>query len=118
MNPVAGERVTGGRRLRAFVLVMREDEIVATAVEIEAFAEQVERHRRALDVPTRPPGTPRRLPCGLTRLGGLPEREVHRRALGLIDLDARARRFPQLLEVSVRQCPVVGQQASTAKYTP
>src|SRR5690606_22800389 len=48
------------------------------------FAEVLGRHRGALDVPPRPAGPPRALPRRLARLGGLPEREVGRRALARI----------------------------------
>ncbi len=61
-------------------------------------------HRRALDVPARTPRTPRALPRRLARLRGLPEREVERVALALVDLDARARHHvvePALRELAV-----------------
>jgi class 3 adenylate cyclase len=85
------ELVTRALGLRALVLVMWEDEIVAAAVDVESLAEDLERHRGALDVPTRPAGTPRRRPFGLARFRGLPEREVERAALLFVDLDARTR---------------------------
>ena len=67
------------------------------------LAEQVERHRRALDVPARPARAPRRVPRGLARLRRLPEREVDRAALRFVDLDACAGRLEQLLERAVRR---------------
>ncbi len=51
-------------RLGAFVLVVREREVLAAAVEVEAVAEKVERHHDALGVPARPARAPRRLPDG------------------------------------------------------
>ncbi len=42
----------------------------------KSVAQEVERHHDALGVPTRPAGTPRRLPARLARLGLLPEDEV------------------------------------------
>ena len=53
-------------------------------------AEQLDRHRRALDVPAGPTRAPRRFPRRLAGLRGLPQHEVERIALGLVHLDARA----------------------------
>ncbi len=52
--------------------------------------EQRDRHRRALDVPARAAHAPRRIPGRLAGLGALPEHEIERVALRLVDLDARA----------------------------
>ena len=46
-------------------------------MDLEADAEQLLGHRRALDVPAGPPAAPRRVPGGvLARLLRLPQREV------------------------------------------
>ncbi len=58
VQPVPGERVVAGHGLGPLVLVVREGEVVAAAVEVEPVAEQVEGHDGALDVPPRPPGRP------------------------------------------------------------
>ena len=58
MHPVPRERMPRRLRLHALVLVVREHEVVAGSVHVEAVAEQVQRHRGALDVPARPPGAP------------------------------------------------------------
>ena len=118
VDPVACERVAGGLGLRALVLVVREHEVVAAAVEVEALAEESERHRRALDVPAGPPRTPRRVPRRLAGLRRLPEREVDRVALCLVDLDARAGGLEQLLERAVRQGRRSDGKVATSKYTP
>ena len=44
-----------GLGLRDLVLVVREDEVGAAAVDVEVEPEDLLRHRRALDVPARPP---------------------------------------------------------------
>ena len=49
--------------------VMRETEVVATAVDVELFSEVVHRHGRALNVPSRPSRAPRRVPCRFAGLG-------------------------------------------------
>src|SRR5690606_41977358 len=50
------------RALRPLVLVMREDEILAAAVNVDRLAEMRLGHRRALDVPTGPAAPPRAVP--------------------------------------------------------
>ena len=42
MHPMSGEGAARGNSLRALVLMVREGEILSTAMEIEAVAEQVE----------------------------------------------------------------------------
>ena len=46
-------------RLRDLVLVVREDQVGAAAVDVERLAEVAVRHRRALDVPARDGPVPR-----------------------------------------------------------
>ena len=79
-----------GNRLGPFVLVVRELEVEPPAVEIEIFAEQIERHDHALGVPARATVAEGRGPTWLVRLGVLPQGEVQRRTLLLTGLDARA----------------------------
>ena len=76
-RPLAG----GSLGLRPLRLVVGEGEIGAASVDLEAVAEVGHRHRRTLDVPSRPPWTPRRLPRGLVGQRALPEHEVERIAL-------------------------------------
>ena len=85
--PIA-ERALG---LGDLVLVVREDQIGAAAVDVERLAEVAVRHRRALDVPARTPRAPGARPRRLARLRRLPQREVERALLLLVDLDAGAR---------------------------
>ena len=104
--------------LGALVLVVREDEVVAAAVQVEALAEEVERHRRALDVPTRPARRPTASPTRARRLRGLPEREVHGLRFGLVDVDARACRLAEVVEAcgaAARRSPGT---CRPSKYTP
>ncbi len=62
--------------LENFGLVLGEAQVVPSAVNIEFSLKMVQRHRRALDVPTGASGPPRRLPCGFVGLGRLPQCEV------------------------------------------
>src|SRR5581483_4104916 len=84
VHPDPGELTAGAPRLRDLVLVVRENEVEPAAVDLEDRAEELLRHRRALDVPARPAGPPRRLPERvLALLVRLPEREVARILLQL-----------------------------------
>ena len=81
--------------LRDLVFVVREDQVLAAGMDVEGLAEELRRHRRALDVPAGPAAAPRARPGRLASLlvlgrDRLPEREVHRVALARVDLDARA----------------------------
>ena len=75
----------GRAGLGLLVLVVREAQVDAAAVDVEAAAEVLQRHRRALDVPAGPSRAPRRGPGRRLRLGlllpALPEGEVARVAL-------------------------------------
>ncbi len=55
---------------------MREGEVEATGVQIEAFTQQVQAHDDALGVPPGTSGSPRRGPRRLPLLGQLPQRKV------------------------------------------
>ena len=58
VHPELRELVAERARLRELVLMVREDEVEAAAVDLEDGAERVARHGRALDVPPRPAGAP------------------------------------------------------------
>ena len=105
VQPVPRELVARAFGLRDLVLVVREHEVVAAAVDVEAVAEDLERHRRALDVPAGPARAPRRRPRRLAGLRRLPQREVDRAALALVDLDARAGALEQLRSVRCDSAP-------------
>src|ERR1700740_2374047 len=71
-----------------------ENEIDASAVNVEDLAEMRPRHGRAFDVPPRPPlrrDAGRRGPAGLSLLRRLPKDEVHGVALVRSDIDTRSR---------------------------
>ena len=59
MQPMLRERPTRSDRFGPFVGVMREDEIIASAVEVESVAEEAEAHGHAFDVPARASRSPR-----------------------------------------------------------
>ena len=83
--PVPGEPESGRPGLGDLVLVVREHQIQATAVDVELVTQVPPAHRRALDVPARPARPPRRGPERVGRLVlllALPQREVARVALG------------------------------------
>src|SRR5258708_12177193 len=53
----------GAAALRDLVLVVREDEVESAGMDVECLAEMLGPHRRALDVPARPPAPPRPPPA-------------------------------------------------------
>ena len=101
--------MAGAERLRDLVLVVREHEVAAATVDVEAVAEDLQRHRGALDVPARTARAPRRLPARLAGLRRLP----HAKSTGLrlrSSTSTRARTFEELLEGAVRKHAVFGQR--------
>ncbi len=108
MHPVARKRRLT-RELLALgylVLVMREDKVVAAAVDVKLRTETPRAHGGAFDVPAGPPGSPRAVPRGLPRLRALPQREVHRVLLALVHLYPRAR--VHLIKPAVAELSVIG----------
>jgi len=102
MHPGVGKgSVPGAHGLGGLVLVVREDEVGTTAVDVDRRAEVAVDHRAALGVPARPAGSPRGVPAGLAGLSGLPEREVKGIVLLVVDLHAFA--SAQLVEVAARE---------------
>ena len=92
VNPVADERRTTGERLRLshFILMMRENQITAAAVEIKAATQVFIRHCTAFDVPTGasiPPGT---FPEWFAWFGAFPEGKIHRMTFAVIHFDPSA----------------------------
>src|SRR5262249_21566590 len=107
VHPVTGERLARVRlRLCQLVLMVRELEVEAAAVDIERAAQEFHTHGGALDVPTRSPRPPRAVPRRLAGLRPFPEREVAGVALLIADLDAGA--GLHLLRVAVAELAVVG----------
>ena len=95
VQPVAGERLAGGRlALGDLVLVVRKDVVHAAGVDVEALAEVPHAHRGALDVPAGPAPAPRRVPADVAVLlvPRLPQREVGEILLLVLVLHAPARR--------------------------
>ena len=96
--------------LRDLVLVVRELQVHAAAVDVEVLAEQRAAHRRALDVPAGAAGAEGAVPLGvvgLVGLGGLPQHEVERVVLAVEHRDALA--GTQLVERLARQLAVAGE---------
>ena len=66
VHPVATElfAIVRAGALGDLVFVMREDQIVAAAVNVDAAAQMLGRHRRALDMPAGASATPGAVPAG------------------------------------------------------
>src|SRR5216683_427716 len=66
-------------RLRNLILMMDRDMVEAARMNIERLAEVLHRHRRALDMPSRVPASPRTVPLHqMVRLVEYPQRKVVR----------------------------------------
>src|SRR5690242_4144170 len=65
VNPEARERRTcvGAAALRNLILVMRENEVEAAAVDVDGLAKVGADHRRAFDMPAGTAPPPRRIPA-------------------------------------------------------
>ena len=107
------EGLAGGPfALRDLVLVVRELQVHAAAVDVEMLAEHRAAHRRAFDVPARPAGTVRTGPFGVVRLvglGRLPQHEVQRIMLAVEHRHALS--GAQFVERLARQLAVAGKLA-------
>jgi hypothetical protein len=111
VQPVVGEAETGCARLGELVLVVREAQVDAAAVDVEGVAEVLAGHRRALEVPARAAGAEGGRPRRRRRLVGLvalPQREVAGVALaarvGVLGVD-------HVVDLLVGQGAVVGPAA-------
>src|SRR5689334_11733757 len=80
MHPKADEWfvLSGRHALRIFTFMVRENEIGATAMYINGFAQQVSRHRGAFNMPTGTARPPRAIPGWFTRRLRLPEDKIKR----------------------------------------
>ena len=77
VHPVVGQGLASdGFRLQDLVLVVGEDKVVATAVDVDLLAQVAVDHCRALDVPSGPALSPGGVPGDLAGFGGLPDGEV------------------------------------------
>ena len=102
VQPVPAETIARGLALRAFVLVVRENQIQTTTMDIELRTEEGLGHSGAFEVPARTSAAPRRRPRGLSLLGRLPQREVTRIAFA----HAGALALMNVIELVSRQCAV------------
>ena len=114
VHPDVGERAAARAfALRDLVLVVRELQVLAAAVDVEVLAEERLAHRRALDVPARAAEAVRARPLGvvgLALLGRLPHHEVERILLAVEDGDALA--GAQLVDRLARELAVAGELAN------
>src|SRR5437868_3142002 len=103
VQPIADEGLVGaGFALGDLVLVVRKDVVDAAGMDVEALAQVLHAHRRALDVPAGPARAERSLPRLLFRLARLPEDEVARIVLAVV-IDVDARPGLEALDVEMRK---------------
>src|SRR6185312_3070263 len=109
MQPKAREGLSrNGFGLRDLIFVMRKNQIDSARVNVDGFAQVLERHRRTFDMPARTSRTNGSLPRHLAVLRSLPQREIPRvRLFIFIDIDARARQISA--EIVMRKFAVPGE---------
>ena len=110
MHPNRGEPLPrGGHRHRPGIFVVRKAEVDSADVDVELGTEVLDRHRGALDVPSRPPPPPAALPLKLPPgFGGQPEGEILRALLVPVDPLVRPLRDLPLPQGGTRKEPVPG----------
>ena len=107
VHPEAREPAVGAAaRLGDLVLVVRKDQVLAAAVDVEGLAQVLGAHGRALDVPARPAAPPGAVPARLGLVRGLPQHEVGRVLLVGRHVDPGA--GDHLLAVPMGEAAVVG----------
>src|SRR2546430_17035165 len=70
--------------LRNLASMMRESQIGAASMNIDALTEVPHHHSTTLDMPTWPPRPPWALPCWLARSLGLPQHKIQRIAFAFV----------------------------------
>ena len=110
MHPNPRKRVDIVRSLglRNFILVVRELQVHAAAMDVNLLAQVSPRHCAALDVPTGTARTPRAFPCRFARFLCLPQREILRPLLKQIRLlpTLNDGTFHSLFKRAVVQLPI------------
>ncbi len=108
VHPVVGVAlgVVGAHALGHLVLVVGEDQVVATAVDVDGQAQRLFDHRRAFDVPAGPSRTEGARPHRLARLRRLPEHEVG--GVLLVRRDLHPGAVDHLVQRPARELAVVG----------
>ena len=113
VHPVARQSLAGGAfALGDLVLVVRELQIGAAAVDVEAFTQHLAAHGRAFDVPARTARAVGAVPLGLVGLAGLgrfPQHEVQRVVLAVEH--GHALTGAQLVQRLARELAVAGKLA-------
>ena len=104
----------GADALGQLVLMVREDQVDAAAVDVDGQAELALDHRRAFDVPAGAPRTPGAVPHRLAGLRRLPEHEVGRMTLVGSDLDPRA--GDHLVQRPARKLAVVAEALGVEQH--
>ena len=106
MQPDIGEFIPRAAALRDLVLVVREHQVIAAAMDIEMHAQQFLRHGRAFDVPAGTAPAPRAVPTGQITIRRLPQDKIHRIFFVGCDLYPRAR--DHIINRTPRKLTVVG----------
>ena len=95
-------------RLGDFIFMMRENEVLASRMDVNGIPEIPLRHDRALDMPARTAVAPRGNPCRFAFFLRFPENEIERILLLLFPADfQRAETRSQIIQVLMGKLAVV-----------
>ena len=113
--PQVGEgAATGAATLGNLIFMVREAQVLATAVDIEIRAQAMRGHGRAFDMPAGSTPTPGRIPGRLVGLCRFPQHEVHRVGLGFLHIHPDA--DPQLVNMLAGQLAVVRELTDVVEH--
>ena len=112
-KPMAGFLQPCAFALGDFVLVMRENQVLAAHVDVETGSKYLGAHGAALDVPTGSALAPRAGPKDIAILGhsGFPEGKVRNRLLGILVI-AHSLTRAKLLKIEIQQLAVAAASGS------
>ncbi len=106
----------GAAALRDLVFVVRKLQIQPAAVNVEALAQQVQRHGGTLDMPAGPAIAPRRFPAGLVAARRFPQHKIHRIVFVVCHLDPLA--GAHVFQLATRQRAVFGIGIDVEQHMP
>ena len=116
MHPNVGQwsAVVGTGALRALILMVREGEIDATAVDINGGPQAFRNHRRTFNVPARPAAAPWAGPAGLILARRLPQHEIG--GVLLVGRHFHPRAGDHLVQRPARQAAVTAMAGDIEKH--
>ena len=116
MHPVTGK---GSAResadgLRDFVFMMRENQVMPAAMNVEAFTKMLPGHGGAFNMPARPPSAPGAVPARCLGIAWLPQHEIA--GIALIGRHIHPRAGQQFIRRTAGKLAVIGEGRDREKH--